>query len=185
MSDFIDDVSSLQKFENLNWELQFCKPPLAWFLDPYFHFLASTHTRTQSLGTNEQLLKGFKNHTQEWLLWKQKWLHRDIESRGYWNKGGEGYCWNKVLHRHFLRIKMQHWNKCPTSLLYNFVSFWSTFRTPSQREACKKLKLPKVCKRCLNLSVLICFTHWWNHLCETGWLGVSKDIKGILNAYKN
>ena len=90
MSDFIDDVSSLQKFENLNWELQFCKPPLAWFLDPYFHFLAHTHTRTQSLGTNEQLLKGFKNHKQEWLLWKQKWLHKDIESRRYWNKGGGG-----------------------------------------------------------------------------------------------
>ena len=79
MSDY-NDVSFLQKFENLNWELQFCKPPLAWFLDPYFHFLASTHT--QSLGTNEQLLKGFKNHTQEWLLWKQKWLHKDIESGG-------------------------------------------------------------------------------------------------------
>ena len=31
-----------------------------------------------------------------------------------------------VLRRHFLRIKIQHWNKCMSSFSYNFVSFWST-----------------------------------------------------------
>ena len=34
-------------------------------------------------------------------------------------------CWNGVLRGRFLGIKMQHWNKCLSSLLQDFVSFWS------------------------------------------------------------
>ena len=61
-------------------------------------------------------------------------------------------CWNGVLRRHFLGIEMQHWNKCLKSLFKDFVSFWSTLSTPSQRDAWKKLKIPKVGKGCSNLA---------------------------------
>ena len=37
----------------------------------------------------------------------------------------------------------------------------------------------------LKLSFFLWFTHWWNHLCETDWLWVGKDIKGILKFHKN
>ena len=33
---------------------------------------------------------------------------------------------NRVLCGHYLGIKMQHWNKCLSLLLYDFVNFWST-----------------------------------------------------------
>ena len=52
-------------------------------------------------------------------------------------------------------------------------------------DAWKKLKLPKFGKGCLKFSFFLWFTHWWNRLCETGWLGVGKDIKEILKFYKN
>ena len=52
-------------------------------------------------------------------------------------------------------------------------------------DAWKKLKLPKVGKGCLKLNFFLWFTHWWNRLCETDWLGVSKDIKEIQKFYKN
>ena len=77
---------------------------------------------------------------------------------------GGTVCWNGVLRGHLLGIKMQHWNKYLSSLLYDFVSFWSTLSTPSQRDAWKKLKLPKVGKGRLKLSFFLWFTHWWNLL---------------------
>ena len=70
-------------------------------------------------------------------------------------------------------------------LIYWFVNFWITLSTPSQRDAWKKLKLPKVGKGHLKLSFFLWFTLWWNHLRETDWLGVGKDIKEILKFYKN
>jgi hypothetical protein len=39
-------------------------------------------------------------------------------------------------------------------------------------------------RRCLKLSLLLWFTHWWNCLCETDWLGVAKDIEEILKLKK-
>ena len=51
--------------------------------------------------------------------------------------------------------------------------------------AWKKLKLPKVGKKCLKLSFFLWFTHWWNCFCETDWLRVCKDIKEILKFYEN
>ena len=86
---------------------------------------------------------------------------------------------------HFLGIKMHHWIKCLSSLLSDFVSFWSNLSTPNQGDAWKKLKLPKAGKGCLKLRFFLWFTHWCNRLCETNWLGVSKDIKEILKFYKN
>ena len=53
--------------------------------------------------------------------------------------------------------------------------------TLSQRDAWKKLTLSKSGKRCLKLRFFL----WFTHLCETDWLGVSKDIKEILIFYKN
>ena len=91
-------------------------------------------------------------------------------------------CWNGVLCGHFLGIKIQHWNKCLSSTLYHFLSFRSVFSTLSQRDAWKKLKPPKVGKRCIKLSFFLWFTHWWNHLWETDWLGVGKEI---LKFYEN
>ena len=61
---------------------------------------------------------------------------KPISTGGGWRTG----CWNDVLRGHFMGIKMQHWNKCLTSLLQDFVSFWSTLSTPSQIDAWKKLK---------------------------------------------
>ena len=93
--------------------------------------------------------------------------------------------WNGVLCRHFLGIKTQHWNACLSSLFKDFISFWGTLSTPTQREAWKMLKLPKIDKGCLKLSFFLWFTHWWNSLCETDWLMVGNDIKDILKFYKN
>ena len=56
---------------------------------------------------------------------------------------------------------------------------------PESKGCLEKLKLPKFGKGCLKLSFFLCFTHWWNRLCETDWLGVGKDIKQILKFYKN
>ena len=63
---------------------------------------------------------------------------------------GEGgtVCWNGVLHWHFLGIKMQHWNKC-SLLFYKFLKY---LINPSQMDAWKKLKLPKVVKGASNLA---------------------------------
>ena len=84
-------------------------------------------------------------------------------------------CWSGVLCKHFLRIKMQHWNKCLTELI--FISFRSILLNPCQKDARKKLKLPKVGKGHLKPSFFLWFIYWWIHLCETDWLGVGKDIK--------
>ena len=65
------------------------------------------------------------------------------------------------------------------------VRFLPKLVSSSQNDAWKKLKLPKVGKGCLKLSFFLWFTHWWNRLCETDWLGVGKDIKEILKFYKN
>ena len=67
----------------------------------------------------------------------------------------------------------------------HFYKILLVFEVPYQRDAWKKLKLPKVGKGCLKLSFFLWFTHWWNCLCETDWLGVGKDIKEILKFYKN
>ena len=37
--------------------------------------------------------------------------------------------------------------------------------------------IPKVGKGCLKFSFFLWFTHLWNCLCQTDWLGVGKDIK--------
>ena len=66
-----------------------------------------------------------------------------------------------------------------TYLLQDFVSFWRTLSTLSQIDAWKKLKLPKVGKRCLKFSLFLWFTKSWNGLCET-----FVDIKEILKSYK-
>ena len=76
-------------------------------------------------------------------------IRKKMPLQGRRNSPPPTVCWNRVLHGHFLGIKMQHWNKCLSSV---FVSFWSTLLTPSQRDAWKKLKLPKVGKTCLELS---------------------------------
>ena len=47
-------------------------------------------------------------------------------------------------------------------------------------DAWKKLKLSKICEGCLKLSFFLWFTHGWNRLFETVWLGVDNDIKEIL-----
>ena len=52
---------------------------------------------------------------------------------------------------------------------------------PESKGCLEKLKLPKFGKGCLKLSFFLWFTHLWNRLCETDWLGVVKDIKEILN----
>jgi hypothetical protein len=68
MSDY-NDVSFLQKVCKFELRIAILKTPLGMILRPILSFLSKlAHTLTQSLGTNEQLLKGFKNHTQEWLL---------------------------------------------------------------------------------------------------------------------
>ena len=66
-----------------------------------------------------------------------------------------------------------------------FIGFWSAILTPCQRGVWEKLKLPKIGKRCLKLSFFLWFTHWWNQLCQIDWLGVGKDIKGILKRFEN
>ena len=57
--------------------------------------------------------------------------------------------------------------------------------TLNQKDAWKKLKLPKVGRGCPKLRFFLWLTHWWSHFCETDWLGVGKDVKEILRFYKN
>ena len=63
-------------------------------------------------------------------------------------------CWNGVLRGHFLGIKMHHWNNSQSSLLEDFVSFWSTLWTLCQRDAWKKAKTIKSCQRKPQTKVL-------------------------------
>ena len=89
-------------------------------------------------------------------------------------------CWNRVQCGHFLGIKMQHWNK-----------FWAQFCKillvfeVSYQPWVKGMPGKSYGKRCLKFSFFLWFTHWWNHLCETDWLGVGKDIKWRLKFCKN
>ena len=144
-------------------------------LDTYYSFLfpRSKYSirRAPCLSKIQQQWK-IGNHLIENFMNKQELedisMSSVVEVWGGW--GGGTLCWNGVLGGHFLGIKMQYWNKCLSSLLQDFVSFWSTLSTLSQRDAWKKLKLPKIGKECHKLSFFLWFTHWWNHLCETNWL---------------
>ena len=78
-------------------------------------------------------------------------------------------------------IKINVWAHFYKILLVFEVPYWP----PSQKNAWKKIKQQKVGKGCLKLSSFFWFTHWWNHLCETDWFGVGKDINKILKFYRN
>jgi hypothetical protein len=67
------------------------------------------------------------------------------------------------------------------NVLGHFYNIVLVFEVPSQRDAWKKLKLPKVGKGRLKLGFFLLFTHCWN---ERDWLGVGKDTKEILKCYK-
>ena len=46
---------------------------------------------------------------------------------------------------------------------------------PESSGCLEKAKTTNVGKGCLKLSFILWFTHWWNRLCETDWVGVGKD----------
>ena len=58
------------------------------------------------------------------------------------NRGGRGtVCWNGVLRGRFLGIKMQYWNTCLSSILYDFASFWITYlNNPESKRCLEKAK---------------------------------------------
>ena len=75
-----------------------------------------------------------------------------------------------------LGMKMLQWNKRLSSLLQDFVSFWSTLSTPSERDAWKELKLPKFGKQCLKLSFFLWFFDGIIFVKQIG-LGSAKTLK--------
>ena len=99
-------------------------------------------------------------------------------------EGGEGHCvlkWGFTLtdsweSRSNIEINVSSF---PYNLVFE-VPYWPCVKWMSL----KKAKTIKNGNECLNISFFVWFTHWWNLLCETDWLGIGNDIKEILRFYK-
>ena len=89
--------------------------------------------------------------------------------------------WNRVLRRHFLGIKMEHWNNFVWAHFYKIFEIFEVPYWPESKGKGKELKLAKVCKGCLKPIFFLWFSHWWNRFCD--WLGVAKDIKDLIKFY--
>ena len=89
-------------------------------------------------------------------------------------------CWNGIL------CGLSWESKCniQINVWAQFYKILLDFEVPYQPRV-KELKLPKVGKGCFKPSFFLWFTHWWNCLSETDWLGVGKNIKEIVKFYKN